>query len=261
MLNHDQFALFAATLLTVKRMKINIVLSFFLIFALSKNSNSQDKDDAKKSANAKRIGIARIQIFASPAKGTPIADIANLPLFFGSNSDFIKYKKRSFNSQLPPTTGDTIREITSDIIAVYFQQDLWSMSGYGDAGGNSRGKRNMIHDLPTENPQKVAVDSIFDEAIDIGCFWTFVETPDKMAFIPSILMKMEVYDRTGQARPEIVATLSPQEIQTKHFKDSYGVEYDFVKGIPLQVLEDGGIMGNVIADVYLQALNKLLAKR
>ena len=171
------------------------------------------------------------------------------------------HKKRKLKDQLPPTTGDSIREMTSDSLAIFLKQSLYSMAGYGDAGGNSRGKRNMIHDLPTENPQKVAVDSIFDEAIDIGCFWTFAETHDKQGFIPTVMMKMEIYDKTGQARPERSITLTPSEIKTAHFKEAYGVEYDFVKGISIKVLEDGGIMGNVIADVYLQALNKLLAKR
>jgi hypothetical protein len=218
------------------------------------------EETSKKSD--KRIGIARIQIFASPAKGTPIADIANLPLFFGSNSDFIVYhKKRKLRDQLPPTTGDSIREMTSDSLAIYLKQSLYSMAGYGDAGGNSGGKRNMIHDLPSENPQKVAVDSIFDEAIDIGCFWTFSETTDKKGFIPSVMMKMEIYDKTGRPRPEKRVMLEPSEIKTAHFKEAYGVEYDFMKGISISVLEEGGVMGNVIADVYLQALNKLLAKR
>jgi hypothetical protein len=235
----------------------------FLVFLLSISISvfGQVVKEQREARPEKRIGVARIQIFASPAKGTPIADIANLPLFFGSNSDYIKYHKKAFNSQLPPTTGDSIQEMTSDTLAVYFKQDMWSMSGYDDAGGNSRAKRNMIHDLPTENPQKLAVDSVFDEAIDIGCFWTFTETADKKAFVPTVMMKMEIYDRSGQARPEKSVTLLPHEIKTTHFRDSYGVDYDFVKGIQVKVLEDGGIMGNVIADVYLQALNKLLAKR
>lgn len=255
------FGLICENLSNVDKMKFQISLILVLALVLSFSGLSHAQDESNKKTD-KRIGIARIQIFASPAKGTPIADIANLPLFFGSNSDFIVYqKKRKLRDQLPPTTGDSIREITSDSLAIYMKQSLYSMAGYGDAGGNSRGKRNMIHDLPTENPQKVALDSIFDEAIDIGCFWTFAETPDKQGFIPSVMMKMEVYDKTGQVRPQKSITLAPSEIKTAHFKEAYGVEYDFVKGISIKVLEDGGIMGNVIADVYLQALNKLLAKR
>jgi hypothetical protein len=234
-----------------------------LMVAILGNVNGQDKKALLEEKVMRRIGVARIQIFAAPGKGRSLADIANnnIPIFFGENSDFIKYRDQGLLNQAPPTTGDSIQELTSDSLAVYFKQDLWSMSGYDDAGGNKRGKRNMIHDLPAENPQKLAVDSIFDEAIDIACHWTFSDTPDKTGYIVSVAMKMEIYDRSGQPQPERKITLEPQEIKTTHFKDAYGVSYDFVKGIPAKELEKGGILGNVIADVYLQALNKLLAKR
>jgi hypothetical protein len=234
-----------------------------LMVAILGNVAGQDKKAQSGDKAGNRIGVARIQIFAAPGKGRSLADIANnnVPVFFGENSDFIKYRAQGLLNQAPPTTGDSIQELTSDSLAVYFKRDLWSMSGYDDVGGNSRGKRNMIHDLPTENPQKLAVDSIFDEAIDIACQWTFTDNADKTAYIVSVTMKMEIYDRSGQARPERKVTLEPQEIKTAHFKAAYNVDYDFAKGIPVKEVEKGGILGNVIADVYLQALNKLLAKR
>lgn len=248
-------------------MKNVFFLSLFLFFGFStiqisaqvrKTSKSNKK--AQEEANSKRIGVARIQIFASPARHTAISDIANMPLFFGTSSDELKYKKTKLLRQLPPTVGDSIRDFTADSFAVFFKQDIYTMSGYDDAGGNSKGKRNMIHDLPTENPQKLAVDSVFDEAIDLGCYWTFALSDDKKSYIPTILLKMEIYDRSGQARPEKAVTLEAKDIKTSHFKSEYGVSYDFVKGLKSAEIEDGGIVGNVVADVYLQALNKLLKK-
>lgn len=210
----------------------------------------------------KRIGISRIQIFASPTKGTPISEVANMPLFFGAKSDEYKYKKKTLIERLPPTVGDTIRDLTSDSLAVYLKRDLYTMSGYGDQGGNSKGKRNMIHDLPTENPQKMAVDTIFHEAIDIGCYWVFAHSAEsKDRYIPTITLKMEIYDGSGQAQPEKSITLMPNEILTRHFQKEYGVDYDFVKGVSEKEIADGGIIGNVVVDVYLQALNKLLGKK
>ena len=249
---------------TVSIMKFQFFTFFVLSIFFVSQSFAQDTKkkksvkEARSSVVERRIGVARIQIFASPAKGTPIAEISSLPLFFGPKSEEIVYKKRRASDQYPPTTGDTIRDLTSDSLAIYFNTDLYSMSGYGDVGGKSKSKRNMIHDLPTENPQKMAVDTVFDEAIDIACYWTFAHNADKSGYIPTVMMKMEVYDISGQARPEKTVTLNPEDIKTNHFKDQYGVSYDFVKGIKTKDIEDGGILGNVIADVYLQALNKLL---
>ena len=243
------------------KMKIRNHLFFAAVLWATSLTAGYAQKKTEAQAREKRIGIARIQIFASPAKGTPIAEVAKMPLFFGASSDEYRYKKRTILEQQPPTTGDTIRDITSDSLAVYLKRDLYTMSGYDDKGGNSRDKRNAIHDLPTENPQKMAVDTIFDEAIDIACYWVFAQAPDNKArYIPSILLKMEVYDRSGQAQPEKAITLPASEIKTKHFKEAYGVSYDFTKGITVDEIADGGIAGNVVVDVYLQALNKLLAK-
>lgn len=239
-------------------MKAFSLLLVYFAFALSVSAQTEGAKGTGVPEN--RIGIARIQVFASP-KGTPISEVARLPLFFGASSEYIQYKRKNLRNQFPPTTGDTIREITSDSLAIFFKQDMYAFAGYDDAGGNTDAKRNMIHDLPTENPMKLAADSILDEAIDIGCFWTFTETPDRKRFIPSILMKMEIYDRKGHTRPEISVNLNPGDIRTAHFREKYGVDYDFVAGIPVETLREGGILGNVIADVYLQALNQLLAKR
>lgn len=237
---------------------------FLLLFLSLMGSDlvwAQKKKAKESGENQRRIGIARIQIFASAAKGTPVAEVAKMPVFFGNQSDEYRYKKKKFLDQQPPTVGDTIRDITSDSLAVFLKRDLYTMSGYDDKGGNSLRKGNQIHDLPTENPQKMAVDTIFHEAIDIACYWTFTHSPsDPERYVPTILMKMEIYDLSGQAQPEKSITLLPNEIKTSHFKNEYGVSYDFVKGISPKEIEDGGIMGNVVVDVYLQALNKLLGK-
>ena len=249
-------------------MKFATVLFIICFFTGHLFSFGQGKKPKKTTAEArtsiyeKRTGIARIQIFASPAKGISIADIAGMPLFFGKRSETITYRKRTaLSDQLPPTTGEYIRDISSDSLAIYFKTDIFTMSGYGDITGSSKGKRNMIHDLPTENPQKLAVDTIFDEAIDIGCYWTFEHNAERNGYVPNIMLKMEIYDKSGQARPEKIVALNAKQIETRHFKDLYGVEYNFVKGLKSSDLEDGGIAGSVVADVYLQALNKLLEKK
>lgn len=242
-------------------MRNSFLFLFFLSLTWFTPTFAQKKKAKESGENQKRIGIARIQIFASPVKGTSIAEVAKMPVFFGSKSDEYKYKKRKVVDQLPPTVGDTIRDITSDSLAVFLKRDLYTMSGYGDKGGNTLKKGNQIHDLPTENPQKMAVDTVFHEAIDIACYWTFAHSPlDPSKYVPTILMKMEVYDQSGQAQPERSISLKPEEIKTSHFKEEYGVNYDFVKGISTKEIADGGIVGNVVVDVYLQALNKLLGK-
>lgn len=237
----------------------------FLVFVLSFSLSSQAQTASGKSGGVvlKRIGIARIQVNASPGWKVSLADIANnnVPVFFAENSEVIKYRKQTLRDQFPPTTGDTIQELTSDSLAVYFKQDLWSMSGYDDKGGSSREKRNSIHDLPTENPLKLVADTVFDEAVDIFCHWVFQKSDDGRFVIPTIQMKMELYDRSGNPNNEKKITLLPSEIKTSHWKDAYGVSYDLVKGIPFDEIAQGGIMGNIVTDVYLQALNKLLSKR
>lgn len=236
----------------------------FFAFVLSFGSGVYAQSGVEKSGAAvKRIGIARIQVHASPGWNVSLADIANnnVPIFFAANSEEIRYRKRTLRDQLPPTTGDTIQELTSDSLAVYFRQDLWSMSGYDDKGGASREKRNSIHDLPTENPLKLVADSVFDEAVDISCHWVFQKSEDGKRLIPTIQMKMELFDRSGNTHPERKITLPASEIKTSHWKDAYGVSYDLVKGIPLEEIGNDGMVGNIVADVYLQALNKLLAKR
>ncbi len=233
-------------------------LSCFYVHAQKKAGSKKKAGNTEESAEQKRIGIARIQIFASAARGISIGESAKLPSFFGDKSDFISYFKRK---GYPPTTGDTIRDFTADSLAIYFNQDLTTMSGYDDAGDSRPRRKNYIHDLPTENAQKMAVDSIFDEAVDISCFWSFAHSSDKTSLIPTVQMKMDIFDRSGVAKSEKTVTLEPADIVTAHFKEKYGIEYDFVKGVKISEIADGGILGNVIADVYLQALNKMLNKK
>ena len=238
--------------------------SFFLfllsLLAVLPESQAQRKKKSEEAKAQKVTVLARIQVMASLPKGTPITEVFNSPPFFGAKSEEITYKFKVFTDQLPPTTGDSIRELTSDSLVLFLKQDLSEMSGYGDKGGNSKEKRNHIHNLPTENPQKMAVDTAVnvDEAIDISCHWVFTPNEKKDRYVPSVQMKMEVYDDSGQSHSERSVALSPSEIKTSHFKKAYGVEYDFVKGIPLKEIEDGGIVGNVVTDVYLQALTRLL---
>lgn len=240
--------------------RFQAIFLFLVCSLLWSPIQAQKKKSDTAKANQKVIVIARIQVHASLAKGTPIAEVFNMPPFFGAKSEELTYRRRTFLDQLPPSTGDSIRDLTSDSMAVFLKQDLTTMSGYGDKGGNSKEKRNFIHDLPTENPQKMAVDTLFnfDEAIDIGCYWTFVPDAGRTKYIPTVIMKLEIFDKSGQVKSEKSVTLSPSDIKTAHFKKNYKVEYDFVKGIPLKEIEEGGIIGNVVADVYLQALTKLL---
>lgn len=223
-------------------------------------SLAQKKKKSEADKSQKVTVLARIQIHASLAKGTPIAEVFKMPPFFGAKSEEISYRFQAATDQFPPTTGDSIRELTSDSLVFFLKQDLTEMSGYGDKGGNSKDKRNYIHNLPTENPQKMAVDTNIDvdEAIDIACHWTFVPNEKKDRYTPTIEMKMDVYDNSGQARSEKSVLLKAADIRTSHFKKAYGIEYDFVKGVPLKEIEDGGIVGNVVTDVYLQALTRLL---
>jgi hypothetical protein len=223
------------------------------IFRLRKKVNEEDVE--------RRVGIARIKIEARPPKGTAIADVANFPEFFGERSNLVRYQKQNLISKLPPTTGDSLREVTSDSLALFLLQNLYDWDVSGDNRQEVRRKKNSIHDLPNEDYQKFLNDSTLDEAVDISCFWVFTEMKDQKLFKPEIQMKATFFDKKGASRPPLEVVMEPNEIQCAHFNETYGNSYDFNKGIPLNAVEEGGIAGNVVVDVYLQALKKLLAKK
>lgn|GEM_PF-6179876 len=223
------------------------------IFRLRKRVNEEDVE--------RRVGIARIKLEAKPPKGTAIADIASFPAFFGEKSDEIRYQRQSIISKLPPTTGDSLREVTSDSLAMFLRQNLYDWDVSGDNRDAVRRKKNSIHGLPNEDYQKFLADSTLDEAVDISCLWVFTENKEQQLFKPEIQMKAAFYDNKGPSRPPLELVMGAVDIQCAHFNEAYGYTYDFGKGIPRTAIEDGGIAGNVVVDVYLQALKKLLAKK
>jgi len=223
------------------------------LFKLRKRVNEEDVE--------RHIGIARIKVEAKPVKGTPIAEIANFPAFFGEKSDQLRYARQSIISKLPPSTGDSLREVTSDSMAVYLRQNLYDWDATGENRNSVRRKKNSIHDLPNEDYQKFLADSVLDEAIDISCYWYFIENKSEQTFQPEVHMKASFFDKVGASRPPIETTLSAQDLQTAHFKEAYGYALNLNKGISSKEIENGGIAGNIVADVYLQALKKLLAKK
>lgn len=223
------------------------------VFRLRKKLNEEDVE--------RRVGIARIRLEAKPVKGTPIADVANFPEFFGDRSNQVRYPRQTLISKLPPTTGDSLREVTSDSLALFLRQNLYDYDVSGDNREAVRRKKNSIHDLPNEDYQKFLSDSTLDEAVDISCLWIFSENKEQQLFKPEIQMKAAFYDKKGASRPALELVMPAGEIQCAHFNEAYGSSYDFGKGIPRNSIEEGGIAGNVVVDVYLQALKKLLARK
>lgn len=223
------------------------------IFRLRKRVNEEDIE--------RRVGIARIKLEAKPPKGTAIADIASFPDFFGEKSDEIRYQRQSIISKLPPTTGDSLREVTSDSLAMFLRQNLYDWDVSGDNRDAVRRKKNSIHGLPNEDYQKFLADSTLDEAVEISCIWTFAENKEQQLFKPEIQMKAAFFDKKGPSRPPLELVLTAGDIQCSHFNEAYGYTYDLSKGIPRSAADEGGIAGNVVVDVYLQALKKLLAKK
>ena len=223
------------------------------IFRLRKKVNEEDVE--------RRVGIVRIKIEARPPKGTPIADIANFPDFFGEKSNQIRYQKQSITGKLPPTTGDSLREVTSDSLALFLRQNLYDWDATGATKEGVRQKKNNIQDLPNEDYKKYLGESTLDEAIDVSCSWVFTEDKDQQLFKPEIQMKAVFYDKNGASRPPLETILPVGDIQCAHFNEAYGSNYNFSKGLSRKEVLEGGIAGNVVADVYLQALKKLLAKK
>jgi hypothetical protein len=223
------------------------------IFRLRKRISEEDVE--------RRVGVAKIVLEARAAKGTPIGDVANFPVFFGERSNQIKYQRQSLIGKLPPTAGDSIREVTSDSMAVYLRQNLYDWDITGENREVVRRKKNSIHDLPNEDYKKYLSDSLLDEAIDLSCIWYFTEDKSVSLFRPEIQMKVSFFDRKGACRPALETVLKAEEIQCEHFNEAYGFTYNFRKGIPVKDIQEGGIAGNVVTDVYLQALKKLLAKK
>ncbi len=239
-------------------------LLFILLFFIVAESSAQLFRIRKRISEEdveRKVGVARIVVEAKPAKGTPIADIANFPEFFGEKSNQLKYQRQSIIKKLPPTTGDSLREVTSDSMAVYLRQNLYDWDITGEGRQIVRTKKNSIHDLPSEDFKQYLADTLLDEAIDLSCIWYFTENKADNLFKPELQMKMQFYDLKGASRPPVEAVLKADEIQCAHFKDAYGYSYNFNKGISLKEFRDGGIAGNVVTDVYLQALKKLLAKK
>lgn len=245
-------------------MQTRLTLSLFLllfigyesqaqIFRLRKKVNEEDVE--------RRVGIARIKLEAKPPKGTAIADVANFPVFFGERSDQIRYQKQTLIGKLPPTTGDSLREVTSDSLAIFLRQNLYDWDATGEYKESVRRKKNSIHDLPNEDYQRYLTDSTLDEVIDISCLWFFTENKETQLFQPEIQFKASFYDKKGPSRPPLELVMTGAEIRCDHFNEAYGTSFDLKKGISKNDIEDGGIAGNVIVDVYLQALKKLLAKK
>lgn len=245
-------------------MQARYLISFFLLLFIVSGSQAQlfrlrkkvNEEDVER-----RVGIARIKLEARPPKGTSIADIASFPEFFGERSGQIKYQKQSLIRKLPPTTGDSLREVTSDSLALYLRQNLYDWDATGENRESVRKKKNNIHDLPNEDFQKYLSDSLLDEAIDIACLWYFSEDKSSGLFRPEVQMKVSFFDKNGPSRPAMEAVLAASDMQCAHFYEAYGTGYDFSKGITSKEAGEGGIAGNVVVDVYLQALKKLLARK
>jgi hypothetical protein len=245
-------------------MKPRQLFLFFLLFSMFSTLEAQIFRLRKRISEEdveRKIGVAKIVVEAKPVKGTPISDIANFPEFFGEKSNQIKYQRQSLIGKLPPTAGDSLRELTSDSMAVYLRQNLYDWDITGENRDLVRRKKNSIHDLPNENYQKYLTDSLLDEAVDLSCTWFFTEDKTSSLFRPEIQIKVNFYDRKGACRPGLETILKPEEIVCLHFNEAYGITYDFKKGISRKDIEGGGIAGNVVTDVYLQALKKLLAKK
>ena len=245
-------------------MKPRLYFSVFLLFFIYNSAESQIFRLRKRISEEdveRRIGVARIVLEARAAKGTPIGDVANFPEFFGTKSNQVKYQRQSLIGKLPPTAGDSIREVTSDSMAVFLRQNLYDWDITGENREVVRRRKNSIHDLPSEDYKKYLADSLLDEAIDLSCIWFFSEDKSTSLFKPEIQMKVSFVDRKGPCRPSLEAVLKPEEIQCDHFNEAYGFTYNLKKGIPVKDIQDGGIAGNVVTDVYLQALKKLLAKK
>jgi len=245
----------------MKPYQISLVLFFlFLAYQVDAQVFRLRKRISEESVE-RRIGVARIVVEAKPVKGTPIADVANFPEFFGGKSNQIRYQRQSLIGKLPPTTGDSLRELTSDSLAVYLRQNLYDWDATGENKELVRRKKNSIHDLPVEDYRRFLNDSLLDEAIDVSCIWYFVENKADNLFQPELQMKVSFVDRKGGSRPALESILKASEIKCSHFNEAYGYTYNFNKGISKSDIDDGGIAGNVVADVYLQALKKLLAKK
>lgn len=245
-------------------MKPRHLLLFLLLFSMFSTLDAQIFRLRKRLSEEdveRKIGVAKIVVEAKPVKGTPISDIANFPEFFGERSNLIKYPRQSLIGKLPPTAGDSLREVTSDSMAVYLRQNLYDWDITGENREVVRRKKNSIHDLPNENYQKYLTDTLLNEAVDLSCIWYFVEDKGTGLFRPEINMKASFYDLKGACRPGLEIILKPEDIVCAHFNEAYGYTYDFKKGISRKDIEGGGIAGNVVTDVYLQALKKLLAKK
>lgn len=245
-------------------MKPRLIFLYILLFSLISSLDAQIFRLRKRISEEdveRKIGVAKIVVEAKPVKGTPISDIANFPEFFGERSNQIKYQRQSLIGKLPPTAGDSLREVTSDSMAVYLRQNLYDWDITGENRDLVRRMKNSIHDLPNENYQKYLTDSLLDEAMDLSCIWFFTEEKSSSLFKPEIHIKASFYDSKGACRPGLESVLKAEEIACAHFNEAYGYSYDFKKGISRKDIEGGGIAGNVVTDVYLQALKKLLAKK
>jgi hypothetical protein len=236
-------------LLQSRHLRVSILVYFFYSF-----SQVQAQKAAREAINPDSLmTVSKVMVYANAGKGYTMAEAMNLPDFFGKSSQNYIYKNQKITMQRPPRTIDTIMDITNVILAeilglVCDPQPLPSSIKYKPI------YKNQIYGLPNVRREESLKLEPYLKTAEVDCKWVFNKVGDR--YIPTISLKVDIYGKNSTHIKTFSTEMKPEEVKTDHMKSEHGMQFDFVKGFSKSDLEEG-VPGNIVVDVYTQALLKL----
>lgn len=227
---------------------------YFFIFISSIQSPAAAQGKKKIKVNPDSLmTVSKVMVFANAGKGYSMAEATQLPDFFGKASQVYVYKNQKVTMQRPPRTIDTIMDITNVSMSqltglVCDPQPLPTSIKYKEV------YKNQIYGLPNVRRDESLALEPYLRTVEVECKWIFNKVNER--YVPTVHFKVDVFGKNSTLLHTYNTTLLPNEVKTDHMQDVHGMSYDFVKGFTRSDLDEG-IPGNIVVDVYVQALSKL----
>ena len=197
--------------------------------------------------------VSKVMVYANAGKGYTMAEAMSLPDFFGKASQSYIYKNQKITMQRPPRTIDTIMDITNVSLAeitglVCDPQPLPTSIKYKPV------YKNQIFGLPNVRRDESLMLEPYLQTAEVDCKWVFNKVADR--YVPTVTMRVDIFGKNSTLINTYTTELKPEEVKTNHMKSEHGMQFDFIRGFSKSDLEEG-VPGNIIVDVYTQALIKL----
>lgn len=237
---------------------LKTIFCLTLIFLCNIDSIGQKAKKRKKLPDINEdslITLSKISVFATPGKGIPLAEVLTLPPFFAEATTEYYYTRLGLTSQLPPRTIDTLSVLSDNLVADYYgfylePQPLPSKLKYSDL------YKNTLPGLPNLRRDESLWLEKYAKKVEIECKFVFTHNELKN-FVPTVHMKIEVFGKNNVLEDKKQLVLNPEEIAYANWQEDYEVSLDLKKGFSKQDLEFG-LPGNIVLDIYTQALTRLL---